>query len=76
MDVLKRIEDGKEVGDLAKKYFANTIDVKSLLPDGSLDISKMLELTKKYLKQKGVTIAEASFKVNNLFCSIDFITRH
>lgn len=73
MDVLKRIEDGKEVGDLAKKYFANTIDVKSLLPDGSLDISKMLELTKKYLKQKGVTIAEASFKVNNLFCSIDLL---
>lgn len=72
-NVLKRIEDGKEVGKLAKKYFTNTVDVTSLLEDGALDIQKMIELTKKYLQEKDITIAEASFSINNLFCSVDLL---
>ena len=69
----KHIDDGKEVGRVAKGYFGNTVDVTSLNEDGSLNISNMIGLTNRYLTNGNLTIAEASFSVDNLFCSIDLL---
>ena len=69
----KRIEDGKEVGKLAKEYFPNTIDTTSYKEDGSLDIENMIGLTNRYLLADNITIAEASFSIAGLFCSVDLL---
>ena len=69
----KHINDGKEVGMVAKGYFPNTVDVLSLNEDGSLDISNMIGLTNRYLAEGDKVIAEASFSVDNLFCSVDLL---
>ena len=69
----KHIDDGKEVGRVAKGYFADTVDVSSFKEDGSLDIENMIGLTTRYLADGTKTIAEASFSVDHLFCSIDLL---
>ena len=69
----KNIEDGKEVGALAKEYFKNTFDTTSFKEDGSLDIENMIGLTNQYLLDGKDTIAEASFNQDGLFCSIDLL---
>ena len=69
----KHIDDGKEVGDIAKGYFEDTIDVSSYKKDGSLDIESMIGLTNKYLLEGKHTIAEASFSIDGLFCSTDLL---
>ena len=67
------IESGKQVGDLAKRYFENTVDATALKADGTLDIQKMIENTNTYLSENRETIAEASFSVDGLFCSVDLL---
>lgn len=69
----KHIRDGKEVGNYAKKYFDNTVDVTSLNEDGTLNIQEMIGLTNRYLMEENKTIAEASFSLDGLFCSIDLL---
>ena len=69
----KHIDDGKIVGEYAKKYFSNTVDTTSYDKDGNLDISNMIGLTNRYLMENKETIAEASFSFDNLFCSIDLL---
>lgn len=69
----KHIRDGKEVGSYAKKYFDNTVDVTSLNEDGTLNIQEMIGLTNRYLMEGNKTIAEASFSLDGLFCSIDLL---
>ena len=69
----KRIDDGKEVGKYAKKYFKDTVDTTSFKEDGSLDIDNMIGLTNRYLMQDYQNIAEASFSIDGLFCSVDLL---
>lgn len=69
----KHIDDGVEVGKVAKGYFPDTIDVSSKKEDGTLDIDNMIGLTNRYLALGNKTIAEASFSVDNLFCSVDLL---
>lgn len=69
----KHIEEGKQVGDLAKSYFDNTIDVTSFKENNSLDIENMIGLTNRHLLENISTIAEASFSLEGLFCSIDLL---
>ena len=69
----RHIDDGKVVGEYAKKYFPNTVDVTSYDKDGNLDISNMIGLTNRYLMENKDTIAEASFSLDGLFCSIDLL---
>ena len=69
----KQIADGKEVGEYAKKYFDNTMDVTTRYPNGDLNINEMIGLTNRYLLEGKNTIAEASFSVDKLFCSIDLL---
>ena len=70
---LKHIEEGKEVGSLAKKYFKDVADTTSYKEDGSLDIENMIGLTNRYLLENKETIAEASFSQDGLFCSVDLL---
>lgn len=69
----QRIEDGILVGNYAKQYFNDTVDVTTVNNDGSLDIQSMIEKTKNELSLGTSTIAEASFSINGLFCSIDLL---
>ena len=69
----KHIDDGKEVGKYAKGYFKDTMDTTTFKPDGSLDIENMIGLTNRYLITDEKTIAEASFSVDGLFCSVDLL---
>lgn len=71
----KHIDDGKEVGALAKKYFEGTVDTTSLKENGELDIANMLALTTRYLLEEKKTIAEASFSQDGLFCSVDLLRK-
>ena len=72
---LKHIEEGKEVGALAKQYFKNTFDTTSYKEDSSLDIEDMIGLTNRYLLESKEVIAEASFSQDGLFCSIDLLRK-
>ena len=67
------IREGKEVGDLAKQYFNNVIDVTSYKEDGSLDFENMIGLTYQHLLEGNTIIAEATFSINELFCSVDIL---
>ena len=69
----KQIADGKEVGEYAKKYFDDTVDVSTRYPNGDLNINEMIGLTNRYLLEGKNTIAEASFSIDGLFCSIDLL---
>lgn len=66
-------ENGKQVGGAAKDYFPNTVDATALKADGTLDIERMIDATKAYISGNAETIAEASFSVNGLFCSVDLL---
>lgn len=69
----KQIREGKEVGNVAKGIFKDTIDVTTYKEDGSLDIEEMVGLTNRYLLDNKSTIAEASFSIDNMFCSVDLL---
>ena len=69
----QNVENGKQVGKYAKEYFPNTVDATTLKEDGSPNIEKMIELTNVYLSEDRETIAEASFSVDGLFCSVDLL---
>ena len=71
----KQIKDGKIVGDYAKQYFKGTVDVTVKKPDGSLDLSEMLMATKKAITDNVPVIAEASFQIDDLFCSVDLLVK-
>ena len=74
-DAQKHIDDGIEVGKYAKTFFKGTVDTTSYKEDGSLDNENMIGLTNRYLLEDKETIAEASFAVDNLFCSVDLLRK-
>ena len=71
----KQIKDGKIVGDYAKQYFKDVLDVTKAKPDGSLDLSAMIAATKQALGDNVPVIAEASFSTDDLFCSVDILVK-
>ena len=73
---LKNMREGKIVGECAKSYFTNTFDVTSFDKDGNLDIDSMIGLTNRYLLENKETIAEASFSVDGLYCSVDLLHKN
>ena len=62
------LQNGNEVGDLARSYFGNYSLVKY-----NEALIKMIMETKEFLKQNKKIICEASFKFDNLFASIDIL---
>ena len=59
---------GKEVGELAREYFG-----EHSLVEFDINKQKMCQDTKDYIKRGDRVIAEASFKYQNNFCSVDIL---
>lgn len=64
------LENGTNVGELAKKLFGKYIDIEF-----NNDLNKMIDDTKIALKNDKVIITEASFVYNNNFCSVDILKK-
>lgn len=60
-------EDGERVGKLARSYFGTAKLIKYSYP------SVMAQETKSLLAEVPVTICEASFEVEDLFCAADIV---
>lgn len=65
-------EAGNEVGDLAMGLFGDYVDVTSPKEDGSLDLNKMIELTKQHMEQGTENICEA-YDRNTAFNTLKYI---
>ena len=63
-------EKGIEVHDVGKNYFGDHIEIEY-----NDDLQKMVDETKKLLKNNNLVITEASFIYNNNFCSIDILKK-
>ena len=70
-----RFTKGNEVGDLAMRLFGDFVEVTAYKEDGSLDLNKMKELTKQYIKEGEDVICEASFDYNGLYCAVDILRK-
>lgn len=66
-------ESGQDVGNLAKGLLGDYIDVTTYISDNTLDYSTMLQKTKECLSNNVINICEASFAIDNLFCSVDIL---
>ena len=69
-DASTQIENGKMVGELARKYFGG-----SMLVPWSADHSAMVGETVRLMEAGAECIAEASFLADGLFCSVDILRR-
>ena len=68
-----RFEKGNEVGDLAMGLFGDFKEVTVKHEDGSLDLTKMIELTQQYMEEGVENICEASFDYEGNYCAVDVL---
>lgn len=64
------LENGTEVGELAKNLFGEHSDIPF-----SKDLSQMIKRTEELLLNENIVITEASFQFENLFCSVDILKK-
>ena len=69
-----RFEKGNEVGDLAMGLFGDFKEV-TVKNDGSLDLTKMIELTQQYMDEGVENICEASFNYEGNYCAVDILRK-
>lgn len=69
-----RMEAGREVGNLARGLFGEYVDVTSYV-DEKLDISTMIENTKREMANGTEVICEAAFEANGLYCAVDILKK-
>ena len=69
-------DNGHRVGELAKEYFCIDVDVTVNNPDSTPNLAEMLRETDKHMKLGTKVIAEASFRYNGCFCSVDILVRN
>ena len=74
-DVDARFEQGNKVGDLAMKLFGDYTEADAKKPDGSLDLSKMVEQTRQWMEQGVENICEASFALEGHYCAVDILRK-
>jgi len=65
-----RIETGLDVGDLARKYFADVSTIPSYL-----GMSGMLRKTRRLLESETSVIAEAAFRHGGNYCIVDILRK-
>ena len=70
-----RFTQGNEVGDLAMGLFGDFKEVTARQEDGSLDLQKMIELTKQYMGEGVENICEASFSCEGGYCAVDILRK-
>ena len=71
--VLRRFEEGKQVGDLAKGLLGAYVEATAYTPEGRLNISAMLRNTKKFFAEGAGNICEAAFTQNGYYCAVDIL---
>lgn len=70
-----RFAQGNVVGDLAMGLFGDFKEVTAHQEDGSLDLQKMIELTKQYMDEGVENICEASFSCEGGYCAVDILRK-
>ncbi|QWC00222.1 DUF2779 domain-containing protein [Mycoplasmatota bacterium] len=68
--ILRRMEQGKEIGELARSLFKNLVEVEY---DSYKDT--MIGDTLDLMKKEKICMAEASFLYDDLFCSVDILVK-
>ena len=71
-----RFAQGNVVGDLAMGLFGEFKEVTSHHEDGSLDLQKMIDLTRQYMDEGVENICEASFSCEGGYCAVDILRKH
>lgn len=69
-------DNGHQVGQLAKKYLGVEVDLTATKKDGTQDNAKMLKETARHMKLGTKVMAEASFRYDGCFCSVDILVRN
>jgi len=62
-------EGGFQVGELAKQYFPDGVNI------ATLDVTKAVNQTSELLKKENITIFEAAIKYENCFIRIDILEK-
>ena len=70
-----RFAQGNVVGDLAMGLFGDFKEVTSHQKDGSLDLQKMIDLTRQYMDEGVENICEASFSCEGGYCAVDILRK-
>jgi len=70
-----RFESGNEVGDLAMGLFGPYVEVTTMLGNGCLDLSAMVEKTTQEMNNGTENICEASFVYDNNYCAVDILRK-
>ena len=70
-----RFERGNQIGDLAMGLFGDFKEVTSRQEDGSMDLQKMIALTKQYMDEGVENICEASFSCEGGYCAVDILRK-
>lgn len=66
-------EGGIKLGEIAKGYFGEYVDMTTYKADGSLDLATMAEKTKKAIADGKKNICEAAFIYDGLYCAVDIL---
>lgn len=64
------LDNGKEVGELAKNLFGEYTDIEY-----NENLNIMIEDTKKQLENENIVMTEASFLYKSCFCSVDILKK-
>lgn len=64
---------GHEVGELAKGYFGDYVDMTTYNADGSLNLGAMVQKTKIAIADGVQNICEAAFDYDGLYCAVDVL---
>ena len=70
-----RMQTGIEVGALARGLFGDYVDATVKDPDGHLNLSQMIENTKREMTAGTSVICEASFSHEGLYCAVDLLRK-
>ena len=71
---LSRMAAGGEVGELARGYFGEYVNV-TVYDGDKPDLTKMIERTKDEIAKNTPVICEASFNLDGLYCAVDILKR-
>ena len=70
-----RFRTGDEVGDLARGLFGPYVNVTAEKEDGSPDLSRMIENTRREMEKGTDVICEAAFSFGGLYCAVDLLRK-
>ena len=71
---LSRMDNGSEIGNLAKGLFGDFVDVTTI-KDDKLDIPVMIANTKDNISKSTAVICEAAFEYDGLYCAVDILKK-